>query len=280
MDTSSHISFASHANAFTGALSLETVRQRAPAVFASSAHERMSSRLHVHTDRAECCHRLMQAGFVPVDARQTVARQSKSNIHARHVVRLRRCFETVQLQGLSALVVFLNGHDGTSAPTSFAWALFRVVCTNGLIVSRGAFPAYCVSHQGNVVVDDVIAGALETSERFGCLADQVEHMERRTMFKDEQIDFARRALTLRFPDPDQHGMQPACGYRAAGEPRTWGGEPVELLKLSSGEFVRRRFYVGLSATGRLTRTRRLTSIKEDVGVNGQLWDLAMEVLAA
>jgi hypothetical protein len=34
-----------------------------------------------------------------------------------------------------------------------------------------------------------------------------------------------------------------------------------------------------SATGRLTRTRRLTSIREDVRVNGQLWDLAMEVLA-
>jgi hypothetical protein len=155
--------------------------------------------------------------------------------------------------------------------------IFRVVCTNGLIVSRGAFPAYCVSHRGNVV-DDAIAGALETSERFGCLADQVERMERRTMYKDEQIDFARRALALRFADSDQHGMQPSQ-LLSCRRTEDLGGDLWSTLNkvqenLCGGGL--RRF----SATGRLTRTRRLTSIKEDVRVNGQLWDLAIEVLAA
>jgi hypothetical protein len=35
-----------------------------------------------------------------------------------------------------------------------------------------------------------------------------------------------------------------------------------------------------SASGRFTHTRRITSIKEDVRLNSQLWDLAIEVLAA
>jgi hypothetical protein len=35
-----------------------------------------------------------------------------------------------------------------------------------------------------------------------------------------------------------------------------------------------------SPSGRLVRIRRLTSIKRDVQLNGQLWDLATEVLAA
>jgi hypothetical protein len=35
-----------------------------------------------------------------------------------------------------------------------------------------------------------------------------------------------------------------------------------------------------SVNGRLTRTRRITSIREDVRLNGRLWDLAAEVLAA
>jgi hypothetical protein len=203
---------------------------------------------------------LMQAGFVPVDARQTVVRRA-SPIHARHVVRLRRRFETVQRTSAYQLRL----------------GIFRVVCTNGLIVSRGAFPAYCVSHRGNVV-DDVIAGALETSERFGCLADQVERMEQRTMSKDQQVAFARRALALRFPDPDQHGMQPSqllsCRRTEDLGDDLWSTLNKVQENLCGGGL--RRF----SATGRLTRTRRLTSIKEDVKVNGQLWDLAMEVLAA
>lgn len=83
-----------------------------------------------------------------------------------------------------------------------------VACTNGLIVSRGAFPAYCVPHRGNVV-DDVIAGALEVSGGFGSLAEQVERMEQRRLSNDELNQFAERALTLRFPDPAMTGIAPS-----------------------------------------------------------------------
>jgi hypothetical protein len=35
-----------------------------------------------------------------------------------------------------------------------------------------------------------------------------------------------------------------------------------------------------SITGRLNRTRPIGSIRRDVALNGQLWDLAMQTLAA
>jgi Domain of unknown function (DUF932) len=103
-----NISFPSHANVFDRGLSLDAVRARAPA-----AHERMSGRYtFIPTDRVLTG--LMGAGFVPVEARQTQARRA-SLLHARHVVRLRRRFETVQLKDSTPEVVFLNSHDGTSA---------------------------------------------------------------------------------------------------------------------------------------------------------------------
>ena len=42
MDAPTNIGFSRHANVFSGSLSLEDVRHRAPAVFAESAHERTS----------------------------------------------------------------------------------------------------------------------------------------------------------------------------------------------------------------------------------------------
>ena len=112
MNSAMDIGFSRHANAFSGSLTLEDVRRRAPAVFAESAHERTSlNYTFIPTDRVLTG--LMQAGFVPVEARQTRARLSVS--HARHVIRLRRRFETVQLKDAVPEVVFLNSHDGTSA---------------------------------------------------------------------------------------------------------------------------------------------------------------------
>src|SRR5258705_8939585 len=99
MNTFMDIGFSRHANAFSGSLSLEDVRHRAPAVFAQSAHERTSANYRfVPTEPVLTG--LMQAGFVPVEARQTRARHGIA--HARHVVRLRRRFGTLQLEAALA----------------------------------------------------------------------------------------------------------------------------------------------------------------------------------
>jgi hypothetical protein len=268
------LSFAPAANVFANTLTLEVVRQRAPAVFAPSPHERTSSKYtFIPTERV--LSGLMEAGFMPVEARQTRARRA-SPLHARHVVRLRRRFETVQLKDSVPEIVFLNSHDGTSS-YQLRVGIFRVVCTNGLIVSRGAFPGICVPHRGNVV-DEVIAGALQIAERFEGLGLQVERMERRLLRTEEQLAFAGRALALRFPNVAESGMQPSqlLTVRRVGDTGEdlWSTLNKVQENLIRGGLTRR------TATGRLTRTRGITAIRRDVELNSRLWDLAGEVLAA
>jgi len=272
MNTIPDLSFASHASAFSNSLSLETVRQQAPAVFAASAHQAMSPR-YTFIPTALVLDGLMQAGFVPVDARQAHTR-SASPLHARHVIRLRRCSETVRLRDAVPEVVFLNSHDGTSA-YQLRVGLFRVVCTNGLIVSRGALLSHCVMHRGNVV-DDVVAGALGMAEQFEVLAGQVEWMEARRLFQDEQLDFAARALGLRFPNPAESGLVPSqllnCRRSEDDGEDLWSTLNRVQENLLRGGLQRR------TVKGRLIRTRRITSIREDVRINSALWDLASQVL--
>lgn len=269
-----NLTFASHAYAFDRGLSLEAVRQRAPAVFAATPHARMSAR-YTFLPTESVLSGLMSAGFVPVEARQAHAR-SASPVHARHLVRLRRRFETVQLRGSVPEIVFLNSHDGTTA-YQLRMGLFRVVCTNGLIVSRAAFPGYCVSHRGDIV-DEVVIGALKLSEQFDCLAAQVERMEQRRLFKDEQLRFAERALALRFPDAPASGIQ--AGQLLACRRVEDAGDDLWSVMNRCQEGLLRGGLSHRSAGGRLTRTRRINSIREDVRLNSKLWDLAAEVLAA
>ncbi|MDQ2655185.1 MAG: DUF945 domain-containing protein [Chloroflexota bacterium] len=267
-------SFSSHANAFAKCLTIDALRERVPAAFAEGAHERTSSKYtFIPTERV--LNGLMHAGFEPVDARQTRSRCG-SPVHARHVLRLRRRFETVQLRDSVPEIVFLNSHDGTSA-YQLRMGLYRVVCTNGLIVSRGAFPAYCVPHRGDVV-DAVVTGALEISERFDLLAAQVQRMEARPLLPEEQVRFSERALGLRYPDLAMSGMQPSAllayrRYEDRGDD-LWSVLNRVQENLLAGGLLRR------AASGRLARTRRITSIREDVRINSRLWDLAGEALAA
>ena len=273
MNTHSNLSFSPAASAFQGALSIEQVRERAPAVFAPSPHHSRSARYtFIPTERVLTG--LVNAGFMPVDARQTHARRA-SPVHARHVLRLRRRFETVQLKDSIPEVVFLNSHDGTSA-YQLRMGLYRVLCTNGLIVSRGCFSAYCVPHRGDVV-GAVVRGALELSEQFEKLAEQVEHMEARRLSRDEQIRFAEQALALRYPDLTQSGIQPSQ-LLAVRRPEDLGEDLFSILNRTQENLLRG----GLSrrtAAGRLTRTRGITAIQRDVQLNSGLWDLAAQMLS-
>ena len=271
MNTSMDIDVSRHANAFSGSLSLQDVRDRAPAAFAESAHERTSGNYRfIPTERILTG--LMQAGFVPVEARQTRARHGI--VHARHMVRLRRRFETVQLKDAVPEVVFLNSHDGTSA-YQLRVGIFRVVCTNGLIVSVGSFPSVRVAHRGDIV-EEVVGSALDISERFGVLAGQVERMEQRLLPKDEQIMFAERALALRYPEPSEPGMEPAQ-LLTCRRVDDLGNDLWSVLNKVQENLLRGGL-TRLTAGGRRSRTRRITSIREDLRLNSRLWDLAEDVL--
>ena len=274
MDNLSHFSTVTHGNAFSASLSIDTLRQRVPAVFASSADEKVSAKYtFIPTERVLTG--LMRVGFVPVDARQTNARKA-SPLHARHVIRLRRRLETVSLRDSIPEVVLWNAHDGSGA-YQLRLGCLRVVCLNGLIVSMGAFPSVRVAHRGDIV-EEVVTSALEMSERFGALAGQIDRMEHRLLKKDEQIQFAERALAIRFPEPSQSGIQPeqllTCRRVEDLGSDLWTCLNKVQENLLRGGLSRR------TASGRRTRTRAITSIAEDVRINGRVWELAEEVLAA
>jgi len=258
-----------YSSAFRNALTPEELRQRVPAAFAPTAHERTSS-AYTFLSTERVLRALEQAGFLPVEARQA-GRRVASALHARHLIRLRRRVETIQLRDSIAEILFLNSHDGTSAYQLRA-GLFRVVCTNGLVVSAGEFPIWRVTHRGDVV-DDVVQGALEISQRFGVLAASVERMERTRLEEDQRLDFAAEAIALRFPEGRDAGVRPAQLL----EPRRpedigndlWHTFNVVQSNVLGGGLVRR------SGSGRLTRTRAITAIQRDLQLNSGLWDLAI-----
>lgn len=184
---------------------MEALCTQVPAAFSPAAHASTSPRYTcIPTERV--LHGLMRAGFLPVSARQVRCRVSNES-YARHMIRLRRRFETVNVHHTIPEVVLLNSHDGTSA-YHLRLGLFRLICTNGLLVSAGAFPTIRVAHRHDVV-DGVIEGAITLSERFEQLAVEVQRMEARMLFVDEQQAFAEQALALRYPEAVFSGIQPS-----------------------------------------------------------------------
>jgi hypothetical protein len=265
--TSLSFSQPSHSGALQAALSAEALRERVPAAFAPAAHERTSAAYtFISTERVLSA--LASVGFLPVDARQ--AARARSPLHARHLIRLRRRVETIALRDAVPEILFLNSHDGTSA-YQLRVGLYRVICTNGLVVSAGVFPPWCVRHRGDVVAN-VVQAALEISQRFEILAGAVDRMERTPLDRLQQLDFAAEALALRFPTDPPGTVEPSRLLIARRSEDLgndlWRTFNVVQENLLQGGIPRR------TPSNQLRRTRRITAIREDVRLNSALWELA------
>ena len=106
-------STAAGGRAFVDALPPADLHDRTPAAFAAAAHESTSA-TYSFLPTQRVLDALGQAGFVPVGAAQARSRPDR-RFAARHVIRLRRPYETVQLTDSIPEIVFINGHDGRTA---------------------------------------------------------------------------------------------------------------------------------------------------------------------
>ena len=141
-------------------LSDDQIRSVAPSIFAEEKHQSRSDR-YTYIPTGEVLGALRKEGFQPFMVCQTRVRDTGKREHTKHMLRLRH---TKQIDGAEANeIILLNSHDGTSAYKLIA-GIFRIVCSNGLVVAESTVGSLAVPHKGNIV-DRVIEGSFEDLQR-------------------------------------------------------------------------------------------------------------------
>lgn len=262
-----------HANVFGEFLDAETLKNRAPAVFAGTAHER-TSRSYTFLSTQKVLEALDRAGFRPVQASQTASRV-RSPLHARHMVRLRRTYESVELRDSVPELVLTNSHDG-SAAYHLRIGIYRTVCRNGLVICDGTFPVWRVAHRGDIL-DELISAALQMTERFEALAGEVERMERTVLQIEGRLAFAGQAVEIRYPDGRPNGLDPAK-LLIPRRQEDVGNDAWRMLNVVQEHLLRGGVRLP-EEHGRRRSTRGLSSIRQNVRVNTALWEAAAALAA-
>ncbi len=270
----SHAVAGSHSQANRPVLTDHDLRHRAPAVFAAGPATGTSA-AYTFISASRVLAGLREAGFEPVAAHQVPARRRPADV-GRHAIRFSTPLANVQLADAIPELVLLNSHDGSSAYELRA-GLFRPLCTNGLLVALGEFAAIRVSHRGPVV-ERVVSGALEICGRLTNLRPVVERMVEKRLTSGMQVHFAAEAMALRYPVLAEAGcaVEQLLRARRAADAGSdlWSVYNVVQENVIQGGVLRH------AASGRLTRTRKIRAIREDVRINVGLWAIAERYLQA
>ncbi len=172
---------------------------------------------------------------------------------------------SMELGGLSPRVHLLNSHNHSSR-FKLILGIFRLVCSNGLMVSQGRIQALSFAHtQSARDVADVL-----TTEFF---ADAKENLERAKAWsaidltRDQQHALALTARNIRFGEDST--VDPASLLEARR-----AADVGDSLWLTFNRLQENVTQGGVRFPGMRRRSRNLTNIGKEVEVNTRLWTAA------
>lgn len=250
----------------------------APAVAATEAHDSRSKR-YGFLNTLSIVDALRDAGWFPVDYQIGNPRSVKGREFGKHMLRFRQdngiAFER---DALIPEVVLFNAHDGTSA-YRFMAGIFRVLCSNGLIVADSMFGDIRVIHTRNAIKQAVEATDTILDAVPGIMG-RVDAWKLVELSQSGKLEFANEAAKLRpgVLQPVASELLRPRRFRDEGQDlwRTFNVVQENLIK--GGTYGRKTETVQINGVNRdVVTEQRLRAIKgpkELIQVNRDLWDLA------
>lgn len=247
-------------------LTLDDVRRVAPAAFTVAPAADLTPR-YAHVTTAEVLQRLQGDGWAITGARQ--GRQATE--HAVHEIRLGHADFPANGEYRVELVLE-NSSDGSSALRFFA-GVVRFICLNGILVGDRVADVVAV-HRGTVRDQALeLAGGLRG--RFVEVRSVVERWKEVRLDGERRRAFAGAALKLRWPEREPKAdLEEVLLVRRKEDA---GDSLWHVYNRTQEAVTRGGFKVGFTepgASGKRRGARALTSIRRDVGLNQQLWNLA------
>jgi hypothetical protein len=262
----------------TIAISDEELQCLAPSIFASQPIEGVSDR-YSFLPTSSILKGMRENGWVPVRADQQSVRTEARRGFQKHLIRFARIehLETWQKNQVRPEVVLLNSRDKSSA-YQLHCGLFRLVCSNGMVVADATFQRISIKHSG-FNPDSVIEASFKVLGAVPDIMDKVQLFQDRILTDAERLALATGAVTYRWGDPSKAPINASMLLNA----RRYGDNAKDLwttLNTVQENIIRggQRDYSRRRPDGsRIPKSRAIKGIDEDMKLNKALWQMA-EVL--
>lgn len=245
-----------------------TIRRIAPSVFATQPWDGVSHN-YQFVPTADVIDMMEDEGFHVTKAMQSRSRIPGKSDFTKHMVRLRHKDHVGNLNVNDEVpeIVLVNSHDRTSAYKIYT-GIFRLVCSNGMVVQSVDFGGVSIRHSGRKDIrSQVIDATYRIMEDTPALMSNINEWKQIELTPEQRQVYASAALELK----DNKIASPETIL----QPRRYQDRKNDLWTTSQivQEHMIKGGDRGIASTGRRTTTRAVKSVSEDVRLNKALWSL-------
>ena len=266
-------------------LTKDQIKEMAPLVFADAPTNPAVSEKYLFANTETIIDDLEKLGWLPVQAAQRKSRGGNT-IFSKHMVSFQNPDIKITSQdGDDAFprIILTNSHDGRQA-FQFNVGIFRLVCSNGLVVADEEFANFKIRHKGYTFGElrNVVRQAVED------LPNKVQvmnDMKNRILTQDEKNKLALDAMLVRA------GIEPGSEKAAKFnydeetiedilEPKRKEDKGDDLWKIFNviQEKITQGDFQAALQGAKVRKVRKITSFEKDLKVNQQLFNLATSLV--
>jgi hypothetical protein len=250
-------------------ISKEQVKQVAPSVFTKHGASNVSEKYsHIPTERV--MDDMSALGWNVVDAKEIKARKNQG--FQKHMLVFAN--PEIVINGNDGDTVFprillTNSHDGKNAFT-FKAGLFRLVCSNGLVIADEQFGEMKIRHMG---YDFEALQSLITQmvEKLPLTVESMNRFKNKQLSEDQKQKFALEALGLRF-DTDNKTFN-VSEFLTPTRKEDEGNDLWSVFNLVQEKLV--NGMVDYRAGNKQRKARRIKNFQQDIKLNSDLYELAL-----
>lgn len=285
---STMISFNNDALA-TSFLSNDDIRRTCPLAFKSVPTNPNVSDRYVQANTATVIDDLAKLGWYPVQAKQCRPKKNSSGIHSFHMVAFQnpdiKIMKTSE-DGTTTVdtyprIILTNSHDGFNS-FKFMVGLFRLVCSNGLVVCQNQMVNMSIRHI-NYDFEELRRVVATVIDQVPGIVNTMNQMRTITLTDEQKTELATEVIKIRKNiEPDQNiqvDQETIADILAPVREEDKANDLWTVFNICQEKLIKG----GFSATGKNNKTRKqrgITSIKKDMDFNQRLWNSASRYLMA
>jgi hypothetical protein len=175
--------------------SLEQIKAIAPSVFTTEKAAHLTDK-YIQTPTSRVVEDLMALGWQVTKAQEVRSKKFKG--FQKHIVVFRH--PDIQIKGKNGddafpQILLTNSHDGKAA-FNFRVGIFRLVCSNGLVISDADFSNVSIRHI-NYTFESLQAKVAEMITKLPNLVQKINLFKSTELNEVQMADFAQKAMQLR-----------------------------------------------------------------------------------
>lgn len=264
-------------------MTIDQLKKEVPFAFLDAPTRQVSSK-YVHVPTSRVIEDLMSMGWQPVQAAQRRGRAGKTSVFSKHMIKFQNpnlIIKGNEGDDVFPQIILTNSHDGTQS-FKFMMGLYRLVCSNGLVIADEEFASFKIRHMGYSFEDlqELITNAVEELPKKVEVINTMKNIE---LTDKQQKDLAFKAFLLR------QGI--ALESEQAKEVKIEDEVLENILEVQRGEDAGNDLWVtfnrvqeaitqggfqGALKGAKIRKVRKIKSFEKDLKLNQQLFDLALQ----